>query len=523
MIHEQRIEIAGFYLRIVAVIIFSLVCTKVIGQQVVLQDDYTDRSKFIDLSELLFWNNEQDTITAFEFKHIKDGNNLEYRALSLKPEALGQGGYNAGSSYASTCIDYRLPLYNRRFDTLIIEFDYLSASLSGSGEGGRLGIATMYQYPPGGPKFNDVYNQKKSHPFGRPAYNLRILNKADNGNGAYLFYGGGDDELGEFEQTGDGIWLPGFISGPGGFSPGQKKNYPEAPVLETTNTMVSSQYWHHYTWKITPRHLLVYTRESNEPDSKNELQMDMLLPEGGETEVVQQLNDFYQTNVNQLPANYHYFAKIEALRFYFRSIDNGYLANIKVSKTNHFEPATITLMQDTLFWPWDNQNKIDIPLSVKNPQGVNASFQLYVTGNSSMLKSTEFTFSIKEIDQQLSLPLNEDYSFEDDQDTLYFQFAPVSGWLDLLSNRLIVVVEDGRVTAINDDLTKPVLYPNPFYNQLNVSLSYPVRIEIFNTQHQLITVQQMNESINLAHLPAGLYFIKLYTHEQVQLYKVIKK
>lgn len=509
-------------IRLLSILIIFLAQVNCFSQEVVLQDNFSDRSRLIDLSELLLWYNDQDTISAFELIAIKDANDLEYQAITLKQEAIGEGGYNSGSAYASTCIDYQLPLYNRHFDTLIIEFDYLSATLSGSGESGRLGVAAMYQYPPEGPRFNDVYHQEKPHPFGRPAYNLRILNKSNDGNGAYLFYGGGKDVLGEFEKTGDDVWLPGFISGPGGFSPGQQENYPLAPVLETTHALVSDKIWQHYTWMITPEHLLVYTRESNETADKNELKMDMLLPDVNDG-LIQQINNFYQTSIDHLPANYHYFERIEALRFYFRALDNGYLANVKVSKTSHFSPAVLALASDTLQWLWGDQTNLQIPVSIANVENLETSFRVSVESDQRIIAADEYDFDLIGLDDQFDLPFSENYKPAIDVDTLRIKISAINGWLEINENQMVVLVKDGTVTAIRQQNTQPVFYPNPFFAQLFTSSDEPVSFQIFNSQQQLVNEGVLVKSISLEQLSPGIYFIKYSQGKNIKVLRLIKK
>lgn len=514
---------ASLSMRVIIAVVFLLTVHQSLSQEIVLQDGFSDKNKFLDLSKLLFWHSDQDTLSAFELVTVGDANDLQYQALSLKDEAIGEGGYNSGSAYASTCIDYQLPLYNRHFDTLTIEFDYLSNELSGSGESGRLGIVTMYEYPREGPQFNDVHNQEKSHPFGRPAYNLRILNKTTDGNGAYLFYGGGQDELGEFEKTGDQIWLPGFISGPGGFSPGQKENYPIAPVLETTSTMVSDQLWQHYTWMITPSHLLVYTRQSAQTEDKNVLRMDMLLPEGNTTELITQLNDFYQTNIDQLPEFYHFFDRIEALRFYFRSIDNGYLANLKVSKTNHFEPATIALTMDTLQFNWNNHDQIAIPLEVVNPANLEAAFKIRIESNTPILTEEEFELNISEIDDHIILPIEDQYSPDDQPDTIIVKFNEVSGWLSFDRRKLVIILENETITAFDFQYQSAEVYPTPFTSRLYFNTDSPITIRIFNSNQQLVEEVKVKESVNLGALSPGVYYVQYAIGDRQVIRKLFKK
>ena len=490
-----------------------------------LNEDFSNTDKFLDLSKLILWNDSRDTASAFSIQEVKDDGNKAFRSISLKPEAMGEGGYNSGSAYTSTCIDYVLPLYNRSYDTLVIEFDFLSEELSGSGENGRLGIATIYQYPPEGPSFNDVYDQEKDHPFGRPAYNLRLLNKNDNGNGAYLFYGGGDDILGEFEQTGEDIWLPGFISGPGGFAPGQKENYPEGPVLETTEKMVSEQYWQHYTWMITPENLLVYQRASGEDNEKDVLKINMYLP-GGETdnEIIQKLNDFYESNLTQLPELYNYFDRIEALRFYFRSVKNGYLANIKVSKTDNFIPAAVAFNQDTLqIEVEEDYNSVSLPLNVANPMQQDFSFDIVVNKGTGILEADTFSFNQDNLNN-FDLSFSGDYQPDEEADTLNLKIAGLEGWVTSASDKLLVIIKKKTVTAnpvfAKNDIT---FYPNPVNDFLYSNSDQILQVKIYNLQQRLVLIKEFKYELNVKNLAPGMYVAHIQNGESKMIFRIVKK
>ncbi|NJK84980.1 MAG: hypothetical protein HC906_02385, partial [Bacteroidales bacterium] len=182
-----------FYL----IVLFPLVS---FTQETVFEDSIKNKDKFNDLSTLLLWGGNSQPVSAFEILNKTDDNNLSLPSLSLTSSAINKGGYSSGSAYTSTAIDYTFDAQTRSGEFVYaLEFDYLSALLSGSGESGRLGIALLYDYPAEGPQFNDVYSDEKA-PFGRPSYNLRLLNGTVGTKQAYLFYGGGKDTLGEFEK-----------------------------------------------------------------------------------------------------------------------------------------------------------------------------------------------------------------------------------------------------------------------------------------------------------------------------------
>ncbi len=298
---------------------------------------FQNKNGIIDLSELLFWGGNTDVVSAFATGPKSDNQNLEYQSIFLTPQAIGMGGYTSGSAYTSTAFDMMFESLSHQSEVVSVEFDYMSEQLSGNGESGRLGIALLYDYPEQGPQFGDVYNKEDEAPFARPAYNLRLLNGTRTAKQAYLFYGGGNDVAGEFERTGNQIWLPGFISDPGGVSPGSQDDYPRGPVKICNESTVSASEWTRYTWMIYPEKMEVYRRQSGTESTKNQLLMSMSIPfiDQPVNDVLSKLSLFHGLFVDQLPTLYNWFDGFVGLRFYFRSIQNGYVANVRISTTDN--------------------------------------------------------------------------------------------------------------------------------------------------------------------------------------------
>jgi hypothetical protein len=290
--------------------------------------------------------------SAFATGPVSDNQNLEYQSIFLTPQAIGMGGYNSGSAYTSTAFDVMFESLSHQSEVVSVEFDYMSEQLSGNGESGRLGIALLNDYPEQGPQFDDVFNTEDEAPFARPAYNLRLLNGTGTDKQAYLFYGGGNDFAGEFERTGDQIWLPGFISGPGGTSPGSQNDYPKGPVKICNKSTVSASEWTRYTWFIYPEKMEVYSRPSGTDSFQNQLLMSMSIPyiDQPVNDILSKMSLFHGVFVEQLPTLYNWFDEFVGVRFYFRSIQNGYLANVRISTTDNATSISDGVQEPTL---WD--------------------------------------------------------------------------------------------------------------------------------------------------------------------------
>jgi hypothetical protein len=315
-------------------------------------ETFQNKDNLTDLSELLIWGSNSDAESAFATGPKSDIHDLEYQSIYLTNHAIGMGGYNSGSTYTSTAFDLMFEPLSHLTDVVSVEFDYLSAQLSGNGESGRLGVALLTDYPEQGPQFDDVYNAEDVAPFGRPAYNLRLLNGTGTTKQAYLFYGGGKDVDGEFERTGDQVWLPGFISGPGGTSPGSLPDYPIGPVKICNKSVVSASEWMRYTWLVYPEKMEVYRRKCGTDSIQNELLMSMSIPNTNQTvnDIMTKMSLFHGVFVEQLPTLYNWFDGFVGVRFYFRSVQNGYLANARISTTEKSTNVHNSKQQQSL---WD--------------------------------------------------------------------------------------------------------------------------------------------------------------------------
>lgn len=266
---------------------------------------------------------------------IADDQGLTFPSLFPSDSGIKYGGGYTEATSLKTCsaIDYRLPLLNRNQDTLVLEFDALWDSLIQIGEGGRMVVALLHDYPSDGIRFGMIDSIQKPAPYARPAYNIRILNRATEVTGGitapgYFFYGGGNNPLGEFERT-NLYWLPGFIAQPGGFSPQTGPSYPAGPTTKTIPLMASQKHWTHFRLTFTPETFELWIRKTADPESAAVRLNRVFLPktDQGIPMTLSRLNQFYNFNLSALPLYYRWFPQVEAIRFYFRCVNRSYLAN----------------------------------------------------------------------------------------------------------------------------------------------------------------------------------------------------
>jgi hypothetical protein len=184
-------------------------------------------------------------------------------------------------------------------------------------------------------------------------------------------YGGGKDSLGEFEKYTNGPmawWLPGFISGPGGISPESSLQYPLGPVNRwTTFTLASKTRWRHFTWKIFPEKLEVWTRSSARPEGNDTLTMRMVIPKRGPLGNMLstlQAGHGLGNPLDSLPTLYHWFPSFNGVRFYLNGGNITHLANIQL-KSSYLPTANqaISILENAEVYP----NPASEKLYIKNP------------------------------------------------------------------------------------------------------------------------------------------------------------
>ena len=126
----------------------------------------------------------------------------------------------------------------------------------------------------------------------------------------------------------------------------------------------------------------------------------------------------------------------------------------------------------------------------------------------------------------------------------YDLIASVKGYLnDTLENVIVnpesiayanFVLDTGENPTTN---IKEKIYPNPFFNELNISIysakNQKIEINIFKVTGERIyyqripitrgnTILRLNDKINLAELPSGIYYVQIRTSEKNISYSIIK-
>jgi hypothetical protein len=303
--------------------------------QVFTTDNFVDRTKLIDNTLLSLWGSNLTPTTAFQLTARTDADGLTFNSISLTATGMTHSGYTAANSLKTqTSIDYALPLViDRMSDTITIEFDAIWQATSSSGENGRMVVTLMDQYPAGGALFDQVNDISLTNPFGRPLYNIRIRNNTSSGNGPLMLYGAGTTPEPEWEKYGSGPWwLPGFSVQAGGGSPGSGPNYPLSGTMLAAPSIVSTARWRHYTWKIYPERMELYSRNTNQPASANLLSLFMHIPRNISPAYIQgEILAAHGTSA--VPPNYDWYQYVNAVRFYWRGAQNFHLANVEIRRS----------------------------------------------------------------------------------------------------------------------------------------------------------------------------------------------
>lgn len=77
--------------------------------------------------------------------------------------------------------------------------------------------------------------------------------------------------------------------------------------------------------------------------------------------------------------------------------------------------------------------------------------------------------------------------------------------------------------GVNDIVQKEVdIFPNPVYDQLNIEGERPVRIELYNMAGVRMNIENGIDKISLAHLPNGIYILRLQYEEGYLLKRFVK-
>lgn len=100
---------------------------------------------------------------------------------------------------------------------------------------------------------------------------------------------------------------------------------------------------------------------------------------------------------------------------------------------------------------------------------------------------------------------------------------------DISASELIAAFFENNASISNAEFAQQpeaiAVYPNPVVDQLNLESAYPVdKIEIFNTAGLPVGAYTGgHKSINLEQFETGIYYVKVYTAQGMEIKKIIKR
>lgn len=203
-------------------------------------DDFNSLAGWKDMSLAVLWGGNTEPTSCFQI--ISDplagggsGSNVVKMTLASKAHS---GTGISGSLRTFSCIDRQLDFpVHRNLEDVVFIAEFMArwettAEAGGStlsNEGSRLGFSWVADYPAGGLDLTvegqpgAKWNDRTQEWWGIPTYSFRVRTTATSGE-TLMQFNGGLIAPSEFETAKDGMgnfsyWLPGFISGPGGYSP----------------------------------------------------------------------------------------------------------------------------------------------------------------------------------------------------------------------------------------------------------------------------------------------------------------
>lgn len=333
-------------------------------ERILVQDSLHDNRYYYDLSLITLWGPHSQAQTAFQHQTITDWEGYTLPAIGMSDQARSFNGFTTANSL-KTCnsFDYRFPQVNRYTDTLVLEFDALWDTLIANGEAGRIVCALLYDYPTTRwPDGADLVDTGANHPFGRPVYNIRVLNKLPTvtSGAMYMLYGGGTTPLGEVEMYSSGgqkrWWLPAFMSQPPGVAPGSVNAiYPNSPCSEWGPAVVQKDRWLHFRMAVYPGKVELWVRPSNPALPQTEQRIGyMVTPDIstlGLSQTLARINAGHGTNISQLPTYYNWINRANAARFYFRGGSKAYISSVKIVARGPNTSLPEALAPSRRVWP----------------------------------------------------------------------------------------------------------------------------------------------------------------------------
>lgn len=487
--------------------IFScLLWQATMAQTILVNDNFADRSKFIDNTLLTAWGSTGTPATGFDLVSKTDNFSLTYNSLVLNSSALSHTGYVAPNSLKTlSSIDYEFPIIDRNVNDIKIECDALWSAMDGSGENGRLVLTLMSDYPAGGATWGQVDDTLLVNPFGKPLYNIRLRNKTGSTNTSLMLYGAGLSNDPEWEiyknvSPSYGWWLPGFSVQSGGGSPGSGPDYPLSGTIQADAAMASATRWKHFTWIIKKERMEVYQRNSNQPESANTLAFFMEIPSTSDpVAALAQINTAHGTSATQLPPYYAWHNNPNAVRFYFRGASNvvSWLANVTITQLPQSvlsgpnpQLAATTVAGSAIYvkGSYDHNSNLR-KLRIEKSVDGNRFHTLYETGAS---QSTV----ISHTDRQPQPGNN------------HYRLAIVNAAGETAYSKI--------VTVKNNRLAQPQVFYDGSQQRLQVRLPAPgpVRLRLYSATGALVQEAQLNdyiETVATGPLVKGVYYYSFET------------
>jgi hypothetical protein len=496
-------------------LIISIVCgPRLYSQTVLVSDNFSDRSKFIDNTLLTNWGGNVTPTTGLQLVAKTDNNGLTYNSVAMTTSAISHAGYTTATSLKTlTSFDYELPSrIDRSLATIKIEFDAIWNSLDGSGENGRLVVTLVDQYPNGGATFGQVDNTALAHPFGKPVYNIRLRNKNTGGKNSLMLYGAGLSTDPEWEiYTSGPWWLPGFSVQSGGGSPGSGTDYPFSGTICSYVTMASATRWRHFTWIIKPERLEVWHRNSDQPASSDVLAFFMEIPSNSDATVaLNRINTAHGTSASTLPPYYAWHRYVEAVRFYFRGVVNTWVANVNITS----EPASLLPIRLDKFEAKRNEGNAT-QISWEVPDDSEAA--IYAVEHSADGREFAPVATLQAVKGR----------------THYSTIHNASSGFNQYRLKIVHIdgsIEYSRIIAVTDNAFSPnkiKVFPNPSKGTLNIQMpediTTPVQVRVYDNSGKVFLTQTIirNKSIDISSWKEGYYHVELKVGEKTKSIETI--
>lgn len=364
------------YMSLLATVMFSM---QVVATTTILLDDpMDDLGSWTDLSKAVSWSGSTPGDSAFQ----NVSGELQMTAATLSTSMWGSGGIRSFSA-----IDFPFPRsVDHSTNTITVEFRIRWETITNTGESNRVAFMLLHDYPASGIDTTTdlLVGDFSEQWFGRPAYQVRIRGGSNPPDAApYLMYGGGHDIEGEFEVQKDNgnplYWLPGFVSGAGGTTPGTtaEDNYPENSWAMGLTAPASTAY-KRFRYILSPNSQSLWVDDDDDGAGfVNVLEMPLPLVEDAPTDPA--------------PPLYNTFEELQALRVYFRSPGaNGgqvYLDSVKVNVDGDYS------LESETFVAMNNNNGDYVETSDPDSSLTEYRFSENIRNYSSSLETTGLRYT----------------------------------------------------------------------------------------------------------------------------------